>query len=317
MASPKPLYIVLSLLIALITVRTLWMGYLFRSEAALEYFKPGGPANADGDLPPDVVVWIVTPTHKDRRRYADLTGIAAGWFRHRHHIRWILIEDAEEIDLGFDAFISQEGFNYTYVAKPNAHKSCKGLTARNWGLRFALETMDTRRRNFLIFADDDNRYASRLLPALVQETKSISAWPVGNIGYGISTPLLDDNGSVYEFFDHYRRRWSLDMAGFGVNLNWMLTIKPADSWRLDKCAAGLQETNWVDLFNVKRSDFVCLEHCTRLLAFHTKTVKYQVWKVKPQDYRHYRKAANLPTLMERYPEYDIRLPEEVGKTEAP
>ncbi|KAH0476087.1 MAG: uncharacterized protein KVP18_001546 [Porospora cf. gigantea A] len=261
-------------------------------------------------LPSNVVVWIITPTHRDPRRYADLAGIAAGFHEHRENIVWVLIEDAKEKDEAFEKFIAKENIPYVYLAVPNQFPVCKGLTARNLGLQYALKNADADNRNFFIMADDDNRFSSRLLPALVAQTTKVAAWPVGNIGYGISTPLLDSSGEVYDFFDHYRRRWSLDMAGFGGSIDWMLATKGTDHWRLNRCTAGQQETMWVERFGLKPRDFVCLEKCSDILAYHTKTMKYPKWPIKPNTWAQvYSSATNLRALVESYVEYDIELPE--------
>lgn len=56
-------------------------------------------------------------------------------------------------------------------------------------------------------------------------TKKVSMWPVGLITkYGVSSPIVR-NGSISGFYDGWigGRKFPVDMAGFAVNVNFLLS----------------------------------------------------------------------------------------------
>jgi beta-1,3-glucuronyltransferase P len=56
-------------------------------------------------------------------------------------------------------------------------------------------------------------------------TKKVSMWPVGLITkYGVSSPIVR-NGTISGFYDGWigGRKFPVDMAGFAVNVNFLLS----------------------------------------------------------------------------------------------
>ncbi len=58
-------------------------------------------------------------------------------------------------------------------------------------------------------------------------TKKVSMWPVGLIArYGVSSPVLDLDGVVVDFYDvaSVGRLFAVDMASFAVNIEFYLQV---------------------------------------------------------------------------------------------
>ena len=58
-------------------------------------------------------------------------------------------------------------------------------------------------------------------------TKKISMWPVGLVTKtGLSSPVVDANGKVVDFFDGWmaNRKFPVDMAGFAVSVELLLQV---------------------------------------------------------------------------------------------
>lgn len=59
-------------------------------------------------------------------------------------------------------------------------------------------------------------------------TKKVSMWPVGLVTkVGLSSPVVDDRGVVVDFYDGWfaNRKFPVDMAGFAVNVEFLLQVK--------------------------------------------------------------------------------------------
>lgn len=64
-----------------------------------------------------------------------------------------------------------------------------------------------------------------LLSFQMRYTKKVSMWPVGLITkYGVSSPIVR-NGTISGFYDGWigGRKFPVDMAGFAVNVNFLLS----------------------------------------------------------------------------------------------
>ena len=58
-------------------------------------------------------------------------------------------------------------------------------------------------------------------------TKKVSMWPVGLVTkVGLSSPVLNDQGVVVDFFDGWiaNRKFPVDMAGFAVSVQLVIEV---------------------------------------------------------------------------------------------
>ena len=58
-------------------------------------------------------------------------------------------------------------------------------------------------------------------------TKRVSMWPVGLVTkVGLSSPVVDEHGTVVDFFDGWfaSRKFPVDMAGFAINVQLLLEV---------------------------------------------------------------------------------------------
>lgn len=95
-------------------------------------------------------------------------------------------------------------------------------------------------------------------------------FPVGLVtDYCLSTPVVK-NHTVIGFYDGWPggRRYPVDMAGFAINIEFLLSRPHAQFIELP----GYQETKFLETlepFELKDIEPMA-NYCTELLAFHTK-----------------------------------------------
>jgi len=101
-------------------------------------------------------------------------------------------------------------------------------------LREYVEALDEKSKNVKIKLLGNNGLIMRS-PSLIPKclslsfqmryTKKVSMWPVGLITkYGVSSPIVR-NGTISGFYDGWigGRKFPVDMAGFAVNVNFLLS----------------------------------------------------------------------------------------------
>ncbi|KAK7079168.1 hypothetical protein SK128_021600 [Halocaridina rubra] len=152
--------------------------------------------------------------------------------------------------------------NPKYKVKP------KGVSNRNGGMEWIRQHAT---EGVLYFADDDNTYDIRLFEE-IRYTRKVSMFPVGLVtGHGLSTPVLKERRFV-GWYDGWisNRKFPVDMAGFAVNIPFLLTRPNARMPYL----AGYEETGFLESLDIPKEDleFVA-DNCTKIYVWHTKTHK--------------------------------------------
>ncbi len=110
----------------------------------------------------------------------------------------------------------------------------------------------------------------------IRKTRRVSAFPVGLVtATQLSTPIVDPlTARIINIYDGYiaDRKFPMDMAGFAVNVAF---FKRVSETREVKMSFGLghQETAFLEALGIEISDFEPLaDNCTKILAWHTRTV---------------------------------------------
>ena len=123
----------------------------------------------------------------------------------------------------------------------------------------------------LYFADDDNAYDIRLFEE-IRDTKKVSVFPVGLIAkLGLSTPIVSNQtAKVIGFHDPYisRRKYAVDMAGFAVNLQLLLSRPKATM----PYKVGYEEDYFIKSLGIQFDDLEPkANNCTQVRHSHSYT----------------------------------------------
>lgn len=109
----------------------------------------------------------------------------------------------------------------------------------------------------------------------LRQTRKVSVFPVGALSIlGVSSPILDNQtGRVIDFHDPYDkkfgRKFAMDMAGFGVNLQYFLSL--GDKVQMNYLE-GDQEDSFIKSLQVELKDLEPLaSNCTEVLVWHVQT----------------------------------------------
>ncbi|CAL4063973.1 unnamed protein product [Meganyctiphanes norvegica] len=216
-------------------------------------------------------IYVVTPTYKRMTQIADMTRLSQT-LMHVSNMHWIVVEDAETTSEVVHELIERTGLPYTHLAaaKPPDTKESKWMGRGVFNRREALRWLrEEKAEGILYFADDDNSYDVRIFEQM-RATQKVSVWPVGMIlGLGISSPIVR-NGKIEAFHDGFQwgRKFSVDMAGFAVNLR-LLHINPDATipTRVSYLEDGFLKKLRIDLKDLEP----LADGCTQVLVWHTKT----------------------------------------------
>lgn len=217
-----------------------------------------------------VVVYVVTPTYKRPTQAPDLTRLSQALMLAEAKIFWIIVEDAYAPSKLVRDVLRRSGLDGVHLLgkTPVQHKqpsAGKGVAPRRRALEWLRANATTPA--VLYFADDDNSYDHRVF-AEITRVRKVGVFPVGLVGgFGISSPVVSRDGHVTGFHDAYDRRFAVDMAGFAVNLQLVLSSKePQMPYKL-----GRLETAFLESLGVALKDLEPLaNNCTEVLVWHTK-----------------------------------------------
>ncbi|XKL66066.1 hypothetical protein PGB90_009486 [Kerria lacca] len=234
----------------------------------------------DPDLP---VIYGITPTYARPVQKAELTRMSHT-LRLVRNFHWIIVEDAETPSSLVTNLLKCTFMNYTHLAAPTPAswkrklkepkwKKPRGVSQRNAAIRWLRQNKnrDTD-RGIVYFADDDNTYSLNVF----EEMRSISkvgVWPVGLVGgLMVEKPLLDSvTGRVIGWNSHWRpeREFAIDMAGFAVNLQHLLSNPNAEfSFNVER---GFQESALLSqLVKIEELEPKA-DNCTKVYVWHTRT----------------------------------------------
>lgn len=252
-------------------------------------------------------IFIITPTYYRPTQLPDMTRMAQT-LMHVKNIFWIVIDESASQSVHIEELLKRTQIPFVYkkikpltIQKPkqlssnpeqlNSKPMIKGqlnLTAKTttksrqvknllgkgfFGRKFALNWLRENAfddNGVVYFADDDNTYDIRLFNEM-RKTKRISVFPVGLIKlYGVSSPIVNmTSEQVVDFHDWSGgRKFPVDMAGFAVDLQFLLSRNASMINRLTKL-----EDSFIKSLGVDLNDFEPLANlCTQVLVWHTKTV---------------------------------------------
>ncbi|XP_045509672.1 galactosylgalactosylxylosylprotein 3-beta-glucuronosyltransferase S-like isoform X1 [Colias croceus] len=223
------------------------------------------------------MIYYVTPTYPRPEQVPELTRLAYT-LMHVPRLHWIVADDQPICSEEVSKILKRTGLPYTHLSspKPYLYKGTnfpRGVSNRRAALTWLQENVN---EGVLYFGDDDNTVDLQLFDE-IRLTKKVSMFPVGLIGdYGVSSPVVKD-GKVVGFFDSWpgSRLFAVDMAGFAVNIEY---LKPSANMPY---IAGHEEDRFLVSIGLKMEDIEPLAaNCSRVLVWHTKTVKYKKPTIK-------------------------------------
>nr|XP_023029805.1 galactosylgalactosylxylosylprotein 3-beta-glucuronosyltransferase I isoform X1 [Leptinotarsa decemlineata] len=160
-------------------------------------------------------------------------------------------------------------------------KRHRGVEQRNMALSWIRNNLQIGRdRGIVYFMDDDNTYHTKLFSEIMK-VKKVGVWPVGLVaGWTVETPIVDHvTGKVKSYQSGWRpnRPFAIDMAGFAINLDLILTKTDAKfSYKMEK---GFQESEFLSFFTTKEELEPLADNCTKVYVWHTRTENPPIKKV--------------------------------------
>jgi len=245
------------------------------ANSKIEHFKP---------------IYVITPTYTRPVQKAELTRLATV-FVMVPNLHWIVVEDARHKTNLVSGFLQSSGLNYThlYVETPEDMKlkpkdphwsKPRGVFQRNEALAWLRNNFKVGEAGVVYFADDDNAYSVELFEE-ISGTEKVSVFPVGLVGgVLLERPAVSgsDGSSVVGWSVGWAtdRPFATDMAGFAINLSYLLSHTSAKFASTVKI--GYQETEFLKhLVHLEDLEPVS---SGRVLVWHTRTEKPNLNKEK-------------------------------------
>ncbi|CAN9501550.1 unnamed protein product [Ophioblennius macclurei] len=226
-------------------------------------------------------IYVITPTYKRFVQKADLTHMS-NTLLHVANLHWIVVEDAENKTTLVRDLLEKTGLNYTHLNVHTSEKlTSRGSEQRNLALKWLRDTFNTNESHpgVVYFGDDDNTYSLELFEEM-RNTKKVSVWPVAFVGgVRIESCKVDASGKVSGWNVRYapNRPFAIDMAGFAVNLQFLLS-KPDACFKLHGIPSGHQETKFLENL-VTLSDLEPkAANCSKVLVWHTRSLAPPLYK---------------------------------------
>jgi len=226
-------------------------------------------------IPPIPPLYVITPTYRRPEQIAELTRLAQT-LMHVQNVHWLVIEDAKSKTPEVSALLRKTGLKFEHLTAPmpDSYRTKKGskprgVSNRNKGLQWL---RSNAKEGVFYFADDDNTYDIDIFSEM-RSTKKVSMWPVGLCTKtGLSTPIVK-NGTFSGFFDGWiaGRKFPVDMAGFAVNVKFLLQRpKAAMPYK-----PGFEEDGFLKSLAPFEPSQIELKaaNCTKILVWHTQTKK--------------------------------------------
>ncbi|MCL4146533.1 UNVERIFIED_CONTAM: hypothetical protein GTU68_058193 [Idotea baltica] len=226
-------------------------------------------------------IYVITPTHARPVQKAELTRLK-NVFLLVPFIHWVVVEDAEARTKLVTNFLASSGIPFTHLYKqtppqwklkhdePRWYKP-RGVLQRNEGIRWLRENFSPSATGVVYFADDDNTYSVELFNEM-RYTQVVSIWPVGLVGgVLVERPSVNTEGKVVGWRVGWRsnRPFAIDMAGFAVNLGFLMRHPEVKFW--DKSKRGFIESDFLEQMIKKEDLEPRAKLCTQVLVWHTQT----------------------------------------------
>jgi len=250
------------------------------ANSRIEHFKP---------------IYVITPTYSRPVQKAELTRLASV-FLMVPNLHWIVVEDSPRKTNLVSRFLQSSGLNYThlYIDTPSDMKlkskdphwsKPRGVFQRNEAINFLRNNFKVGDPGVVYFADDDNAYSVELFSE-ISDTKKVSVFPVGLVGgVLLERPEVSSSGSEVVGWSvgwATDRPFATDMAGFAINLSYLLSHTSAKF--ASKVKIGYQETEFLKhLVHLEDLEPVSVD---RVLVWHTRTEKPNLNKEKLYQQTH-------------------------------
>ncbi len=161
---------------------------------------------------------IVTCTYQKPRRLSFIKECISK-FKLVPHMRWILVEDGQDIDAQVKKLLDVSGIDYIYL---HLYSRSHGNAQKNLALTYI---RDNDLKGIVYIADDDNKYDLRLFEE-IRKTERISVFPVGNLGpNGIERPIVKNGRITGWDADWHSRKYPIDQGGYAINASLLKALK--------------------------------------------------------------------------------------------
>jgi len=240
--------------------------------------------------PKKPTLFFITPTYSRREQVAELTRLSQTLL-HLASVHWVVGEDSSQCSPLVSGLLQGSRLPFTHLASPQPELyraaklpySPRGVSSRRAGLAWVLQHRQPQGEGVVYFGDDDNTYSVRLLEEL-GSTAKVSMFPVGLVGeQGVSTPLVSPaTGKVIGFSDSWfaGRKFPVDMAGFAVNLRFLVERNPLAAQAMPY-KAGYEEDMFLQSLSLSLEDISPLaSNCTEVLVWHTKTTREKLPSIR-------------------------------------
>jgi len=234
--------------------------------------------NVNSEIENFVPIFAITPTYTRPVQKAELTRLASV-FLMVPNLHWIVVEDSNEKSNLVSSLLANSGLKYTHLNKetPSEMKlkpkdphwsKPRGVFQRNEALSWLRNNFQKGDPGVVYFADDDNTYSIELFQEIGVTTK-VSVFPVGLVG-GVMVEKPNVNvGKVTGWSVGWGldRPFATDMAGFAINLSYLLSHTSAKF--ASQVKIGYQESEF--LKHLTRLEDLEAISVNKVLVWHTRT----------------------------------------------
>ncbi|KAM3174329.1 hypothetical protein ACTXT7_010782 [Hymenolepis weldensis] len=274
-------------------------------------------------------IYVITATYPRLVQLAELTRLCHT-FLHVENLHWVVVEDVSVPSAALGIFLRKCGVSFTLLSEKTPPDQVlppgqprwrypRGVVQRNRGLQWLHDNLKLRLNKGVVYiADDDNTYSLRLFDE-IRTTKRVSTWPVALAGRlkwegCVTKPdhpdVIDRMQTIFKPW----REFPIDMAGFAVNLDLILS-HPDAKFYADPKFFGMLETNF--LKNLGLKNFTELEPkadgCTKAInepyiANHCKKILQPLKYDRDLDCFHYKATSDWDFfIMESNRHLDYRI----------
>lgn len=225
-----------------------------------------------------VPFFVITPTYSRPVQKAELTRLA-NVFLLVPNLHWIVVEDSPHKTNLVKTFLHSSGLKYTHlnIETPSEMKlkskdphwsKPRGVFQRNEAIAWIRSNFKAGDPGVVYFADDDNSYSVELFQE-IGETKKVTVFPVGLVG-GVMVERPEVTASRVTGWSvgwGKDRPFATDMAGFAINLSYLLSHTSAKF--ASKVKIGYQESEFLKhLIHLEDLEPISVD---KVLVWHTRT----------------------------------------------
>lgn len=246
------------------------------------------PSLKSANVGQQATIYVITPTYSRYVQKAELIRLSHTLML-VDNVHWIIVEDSNKPTDLVERFVHklsqqnkfQNSITHLHEQTPAKFKLKpgeprwkypKGVWQRNKALDWIYDNKNTLDLNGIVyFADDDNTYHLELFHEM-RSTRKVSVWPVGFVGgLLVERPLVVD-GRVSGFNSMWesKRPFPIDMAGFSVRLEYLLSVANVSFSSNEKI--GYVESHFLGQLVGSLSELEPKAvNCTKILVWHTQS----------------------------------------------